>query len=220
MIVCAGRNETFDFAQEIGVGLIESAIKLTKICLSEKPKSLLFIGSAGSYGKYEIFDIIESRQASNIELSYLISSSYTPLDKILEVCSKIELAIVLLGGKEDIEVGVAVEKAFPKKVFNAVGKFNLNQSASLVKQAKQIITHDTGLMHIASALQKDIISIWGNTTTKFGMYPYVSTNKFSVIEVNDLKCRPCSKIGYAKCPKSHFKCMNDISVDDIIVALK
>ena len=143
-----------------------------------------------------------------------------PLDKILEVCSKIELPIVLLGGKEDVEVGAAVEKAFTKKVFNAVGKFNLNQSASLVKQAKQIITHDTGLMHIASALQKDIISIWGNTTTKFGMYPYVSTNKFSVIEVNDLKCRPCSKIGYAKCPKSHFKCMNDISVDDIIVALK
>ena len=84
MIVCAGRNETFAYAQEIGVGLIESAINLTKICLLNKPESILFIGSAGSYGKYEIFDIIESSKASNIELSFLTNSSYTPLDKILE----------------------------------------------------------------------------------------------------------------------------------------
>ena len=88
MIVCAGRNETFKFAQEVGVGLIESAINLTKICLVEKPESILFIGSAGSYGKYEVFDIIESCKAANIELSFLTNSSYTPLDKILESDNK------------------------------------------------------------------------------------------------------------------------------------
>ncbi len=88
MIVCAGRNETFSYAQEIGVGLIESAINLTKICLVNKPDSLLFIGSAGSYGKYKIFDIIESSKAANIELSFLTNSSYTPLDKILESDNK------------------------------------------------------------------------------------------------------------------------------------
>jgi nucleoside phosphorylase len=84
MIVCAGRNETFKFAEAIGVGLIESAINLTRICLFNKPDFILFIGSAGSYGKYEIFDIIESSKASNIELSFLTNSSYTPLDKIIE----------------------------------------------------------------------------------------------------------------------------------------
>tara|TARA_B100001063_G_scaffold136446_1_gene127585 strand:+ start:1603 stop:2139 length:537 start_codon:yes stop_codon:yes gene_type:complete len=88
MIVCAGRNETFSYAQEIGVGLIESAINLTKICLFEKPESILFVGSAGSYGEYEVFDIIESSKASNIELSFLSNSSYTPLEKILESNSK------------------------------------------------------------------------------------------------------------------------------------
>ena len=71
MIVCAGRNETFDFAQVIGVGLIESAINLTKKCMLNKPDFILFIGTAGSYGNHKVFDIIESRKASNIELSFL-----------------------------------------------------------------------------------------------------------------------------------------------------
>ena len=84
MIICAGRSETFNNAQVIGVGLIESAINLTRICLEKKPDSLLFIGSAGSYGKYELFDIIESNKASNIELSCLSNDSYTPLENILE----------------------------------------------------------------------------------------------------------------------------------------
>lgn len=84
MIVCAGRNETFSFAQPIGVGLIESAINLTRISLFDKPDFLLFVGSAGSYGKYEIFDIVESKRASNLELSFLDENSYTPLDNVLE----------------------------------------------------------------------------------------------------------------------------------------
>jgi nucleoside phosphorylase len=88
MIVCAGRSETFSFAEAIGVGLIESAINLTRICLSNKPDSILFIGTAGSYGNHEVLDIIESRSASNIELSFLTNSSYTPLDKVLKSDNK------------------------------------------------------------------------------------------------------------------------------------
>lgn len=84
MIVCAGRNETFKFAHPIGVGLIESAINLTKLCLFDKPEYLLFIGSAGSYGNHNIFDIVESKRASNIELGFLTQSAYTPLDNVLE----------------------------------------------------------------------------------------------------------------------------------------
>ncbi|MGB5791688.1 purine-nucleoside phosphorylase [Poseidonibacter sp.] len=88
MIVCAGRNETFKFAETIGVGLIESAINLTRTCLFNKPEYILFIGTAGSYGNHKIFDIIESRRASNIELSFLTNSSYTPLDNVLESDNK------------------------------------------------------------------------------------------------------------------------------------
>jgi heptosyltransferase-2 len=74
-----------------------------------------------------------------------------------------------------------------------------------------VFTHDTGLMHIAAAFRKKIYSIWGNTIPEFGMYPY-RTN-FIIYEKKGLSCRPCSKIGYAACPKGHFKCMEDISFD-------
>lgn len=84
MIICAGRNETFSFAQAMGVGLIESAINLTRQCLFDKPEFILFVGTAGSYGNYNIFDIVESKRAANLELSFLRNDSYTPLDNVLE----------------------------------------------------------------------------------------------------------------------------------------
>lgn len=84
MIVCAGDIESFKFAQPIGIGLINSAIHLTRQCLFNKPEYLLFIGTAGSYGNHEIFDIVESKRAANVELSFLTQDSYTPLDNVLE----------------------------------------------------------------------------------------------------------------------------------------
>ncbi|MDX1627654.1 MAG: glycosyltransferase family 9 protein [Fulvivirga sp.] len=152
-----------------------------------------------------------------------------PVDRMIELCDKINKPIILLGGKGDYETGERIRKFFertPKSalmeeglkamnkktlIYNACGKYNLNQSASLVKQAKVVFSHDTGLMHIAAAFKKEIYSIWGNTIPLFGMYPY--RTKFMVLENNKLDCRPCSKIGYQKCPKGHFKCMNDIVFD-------
>ena len=83
MIVCAGRSETFDFAIPVGVGLIESTINLTRLCLFDKPDYLIFVGSAGSYGNYNIFDIVESSSGANLELSFLEDKSYTPLDNVI-----------------------------------------------------------------------------------------------------------------------------------------
>ncbi|MFV0480639.1 MAG: purine-nucleoside phosphorylase [Campylobacteraceae bacterium] len=79
MIVCAGNNETFSFATPIGIGLVNSAINLTEICISVKPKNILFIGSAGSYGKAKIFDIVTSNIATNVEIGYYRNSSYSPI---------------------------------------------------------------------------------------------------------------------------------------------
>ena len=83
MIICAGNNETFDFATPMGVGLIEMSMNLTRLCLFDKPEFLLFVGSAGSYGGAKIFDIIESKTASNIELAFLSDDAYTPLDNVI-----------------------------------------------------------------------------------------------------------------------------------------
>jgi len=84
MIVSAGNNETFPFATPIGVGLIESCMNLTRLCLFDKPEYILFVGSAGSYGKYNILDIVESSSAANVELSFLRDDSYTPIDNVLK----------------------------------------------------------------------------------------------------------------------------------------
>jgi ADP-heptose:LPS heptosyltransferase len=151
-----------------------------------------------------------------------------PLKRMIELCDKINKPVVLLGGKEDFEAAEVVRDFFERPVqseyeagltelgkktivFNACGKFNINQSASLVKHARYVFAHDTGLMHIAAALKKEVFSIWGNTMPEFGMYPY--RTKFTVLENKKISCRPCSKIGHATCPKGHFKCMNEIVFD-------
>ncbi|OFY86291.1 MAG: glycosyl transferase [Bacteroidetes bacterium RIFCSPLOWO2_12_FULL_35_15] len=133
-----------------------------------------------------------------------------PTEKIISICKKINQPIILLGGKEDIAKAYEIEKAIGTNIYNACGKYNLNQSASLIKHAKKIITHDTGLMHIAAAFKKEIISVWGNTVPAFGFTPYLADLNSKMVEVKNLSCRPCSKIGYDKCPKGHFKCMVDI----------
>jgi len=134
-----------------------------------------------------------------------------PTTRIIEICQKLSGKIMLLGGKEDATAAEEIEKAVGLNIINACGKYNLNQSASLVQQSAYLITHDTGLMHIASALKKKVISIWGNTVPEFGMYPYLT--EFKIIENKNLSCRPCSKIGYSKCPKGHFKCMSELNLD-------
>lgn len=130
----------------------------------------------------------------------------------IELCEKIieksPLKVVLLGGQDVI--GTSDLLASKKnKVINLVSSINLNQSASTIKYANKVYTSDTGLMHIAAAYNKDIEIFWGSTDKRFGMYPYMPNESKRVKhhEVLNLGCRPCSKIGYEKCPKGHFKCM-------------
>lgn len=134
-----------------------------------------------------------------------------PPEKIITFCRQIEGPIILLGGPEDAETGKMVALQAGAGVIQACGRCNLNQSASLVRQARRVITHDTGLMHIAAAFRKEIVSVWGNTIPEFGMYPYYpeGLDKNTSLEVKGLPCRPCSKIGYAACPRGHFRCMQE-----------
>lgn len=141
-----------------------------------------------------------------------------PLDKLIEICKAIDFPIVLLGGREDRETGELLAGLVPGKIFNACGIYSINESACLVKQARVILTPDTGLMHIAAAFKKPIVAVWGNTIPQFGMYPYSGhfSSPYINIEVPDLSCRPCSKIGYDSCPKKHFKCMEEQDVAVIV----
>lgn len=133
-----------------------------------------------------------------------------PTAKLIEICKTISTKIILLGGKDDETTGQQIADESGTHVVNLAGKLSLNQSALVIKQAQQVITHDTGLMHIAAAFKKPIISIWGNTVPDFGMGPYYGNQIISnhIFEVLNLPCRPCSKIGFNHCPKKHFNCMN------------
>ncbi len=134
-----------------------------------------------------------------------------PLNKLSEICKNSKLPIIVLGGKEDKPVGDELKKQFPQLI-NTCGQYTINQSASIIEQAEWVVSSDTGLMHIAAAYNKKIISMWGNTIPEFGMSPYLPNLENKILEVKNLSCRPCSKLGYKKCPKGHFKCMNDHDV--------
>ncbi len=141
-----------------------------------------------------------------------------PEARIVELCRMMEKSsIVLLGGADEQTQGERVAAQAGLHVVNACGQLSLHQSAAVVKHAAKVITHDTGLMHIAAAFRKDILSIWGSTVPAFGMTPFYpeGIQQNTTIEVQNLPCRPCSKIGYEVCPRGHFKCMIDIDLRQV-----
>lgn len=147
-----------------------------------------------------------------------------PANKLIEICDGLNLPVVLIGGSEDETLAQEVMARTSASVFNGCGKYALQESAWIIKQSALVITHDTGMMHIAAAFNKKIVSVWGNTIPAFGMYPYLPEGgKAFISEVQGLDCRPCSKIGFDKCPKGHFRCMEEqdikklqIKVDELL----
>ena len=158
-----------------------------------------------------------------------------PAVKVIEVIKKLNKPVILLGGPEDVERAEEIIRqrttdngqqtlstSLHLSILNLVGKINLEQSASIVRNAKSVLTNDTGLMHIAAAFHKNIVSVWGNTVPALGMYPYLPNEKEKchIVECKDVKCRPCSKLGFKECPRKNFKCMMEIDCDAIVEGLK
>lgn len=137
-----------------------------------------------------------------------------PVQKLVELVTGIRYPLILIGGKSDIKEANEISQSDPVKIYNACGKFSLDESADLIRKAKLVISHDTGMMHIAAAFKKYILSVWGNTVPSFGMTPYLT--EFEIFQVNKLWCRPCSKTGFEKCPLGHFKCMEKQDISAII----
>jgi len=127
-------------------------------------------------------------------------------EMLIHISNSLEIPVILVGGSSEYEEGNIIRKRSSNKVVNTCGKLTIGQSASLIRQSTLVITPDTGMMHIAAAFGKNIISVWGNTIPQFGMYPYLRKGEGSsvIIQKAGLKCRPCSKIGFERCPKVHF----------------
>lgn len=148
-------------------------------------------------------------------IALVVGGSYytkqIPLNKLIEICHSTQKQFILLGGRSDAGIARQVlEKC--ENAINACGELSLNQSAYVIKMAGSVVTSDTGLMHIAAAFGKPVFSLWGNTIPEFGMSPYKPHASSKILEVKNLSCRPCSKLGFKQCPKGHFKCMNDIDI--------
>lgn len=139
-----------------------------------------------------------------------------PVEKYRKLISETDICFVLLGGKGERAMATRILDWNTGNVVDLTGKLRINQSASLVKNARLVISNDTGLMHIAAAFHKKILSVWGNTVPELGMSPYLSDEASEILEVKGLLCRPCSKLGYHTCPKKHFRCMNDLPESRIV----
>ena len=137
-------------------------------------------------------------------------------EQIVRVCRALPLPVLLLGGPGEQAAGDRIAAGLTH-VTNTCGNYGLNGSADLVRQAAVVITHDTGMMHVAAAFGRPIVSVWGNTVPALGMYPYLPAGPRPVVaEVAGLACRPCSKIGYATCPRGHFRCMREQDLEGIV----
>jgi len=151
MIICAGNNETFDFALSTGVGLIETAMNLTRLCLFDKPEFLLFVGSAGSYGNHNIFDIVESKTASNIELGFLNSDAYTPLDNVVSTNIDNTKKDVIVNSSNYISTNAELTKKF---LSFGVGIENM-EFFSVLKIAEEFNIPAGGVFCITNYTNKD-----------------------------------------------------------------
>jgi len=175
-----------------------------------------FISSQEAYKEDNLPAVFEDGFVT-VSLGSMHGTKRIPTYKVIEIARMLHLPIMLLGGK-DVELeGEEIVSALGDRAYNGCGRFSLHQTASLIRQSSCLLTGDTGLMHMAAALQTPIASLWGNTIPEFGMYPYMLQHRalFRIFETSRLSCRPCSKLGYKKCPLKHFRCMNQISAVEV-----
>jgi len=152
----------------------------------------------------------------------VIGASYAtkklPLESLKVLCSQIPHPIVLVGGKEEVADGEALALLDPTRIVNTCGAYSLHESALIVAKARLVISHDTGMLYIACAFEKNVIAIWGATSPALQVEPFMPVDsKAQVFQsiVPDLSCQPCSNFGTKTCPKGHFACMKQQDLPEI-----
>lgn len=138
-----------------------------------------------------------------------------PPEKIARICKTLNCPVILLGGPEDEDAANTVLVTAGEKVWSAAGKFSFDESAALIESSAGVISHDTGLMHVAAALKKPVISVWGGTVPEFGMYPYLPGEPSAMVQASHLKKRPCSKLGN-HCKYKTCRCTEEINENEVV----
>ena len=122
------------------------------------------------------------------------------------------IGVVTVGGAEDRASAEAVAAAAGALGASAAGSTTLMQTAALLRRSAVVASGDTGVMHLATAVNTPVVALFGPTVRPFGFFPY--TDRASVLE-RALDCRPCSAHGGAACPLGHHNCMREITVDAV-----
>ena len=115
MYICAGEIEQFSFARAVGIGLVDVAINLTKLCLEQKPQEIIFVGTAGSYGDKKVFDIVQTSSVTHIENSFFTNQSYTPIESSISLKSLDVSHETIVNSSDYITTDINVAKEYLKK---------------------------------------------------------------------------------------------------------
>lgn len=135
---------------------------------------------------------------------------------IENLLQEFECKIILLGGREDIDL--AKELVIDTKLIeNFVGEIDFISTAEILDDVELVVTNDSAVVHFASSRKIPVVQIFGSTVPEFGFTPYKVP--FQIVELNDVKCRPCTHYGRLKCPRHHFNCMNKITPQKIFDAI-
>ena len=121
---------------------------------------------------------------------------------------------IVLGGTDDR--GVALQLAAGGAADNAAGEFSLQETGALLAACRVLVSGDTGLMHMATAVATPVVALFGPTVEEFGFFPYRAR---AVVLDRPLACRPCSPTGTPTCPLRHHRCLHDIPADEVVSAV-
>jgi lipopolysaccharide heptosyltransferase II len=144
-----------------------------------------------------------------------------PYYRELAVSLAPHIGIVLVGGPDDAPLGERIAAAVGQsggRAVNACGKLTLRQSAALIGRARLLVTNDSAPLHLATAMGTPVVALFGPTVTEFGFGPLRAGDV--ALGVAGLLCRPCSSHGPRNCPLGHHRCMRDLTVDAVTLAIE
>ncbi len=124
--------------------------------------------------------------------------------------------VAVVGGPAERMIGERLVQAGGSAIGNAAGRFSLLESAALLRRADLLVSGDTGMLHIATAVGTPVIGLYGPGVPEFGFFPYQAPAR--VLE-RALSCRPCSAHGSERCPLGHHHCMQEITPEMVLAEL-
>jgi heptosyltransferase-2 len=131
------------------------------------------------------------------------------------LATRFHAGIIFFGGNPEVALHAEILSQMKTPALSLAGQLSLQESAAMLNHCQLVISNDSGLMHLAAALKKKLIAIFGSTTRELGFFPSAPEQ---IILEQPLPCRPCTHVGRHACPKKHFNCMKQISVEAVFEA--